>query len=118
MVAELTKSHNEPGQPDQRKACSAGQGGCGHCREVVRQLSCGHGPSHAVPIKEVLLVFLLPLVCAAAVVILVVHCWPTLAGHPGYLALAALVVACGALAMARTLIRKNNHRAEANQTQK
>ena len=118
MVAEITDSDKKTDRPQQPKACGTGQGGCCQCQQVIKDLSCGQQADQTVPIKEVLLVFFLPLVCAAAAVIWAVHSWPALAGHPGYLALAALAVAVGALAVARVITNTRTNRSEANQTQK
>ena len=118
MVAEITDSDKKPDRPQQPKACGTGQGGCCQCQQVIKDLSCGHGSNQTVSIKEVLLVFFLPLVCAAAAVTWAVRSWPALAEHPGYLALTALAVAVGALAVARVITNTRTNRSEANQTQK
>ena len=78
----------------------------------------GHEKADAVPIKEVLLVFFLPLLCAAALVIWAVRSWPALARRPGYLALAALAVVVGALVVARIVTYKRINQAEADQIHK
>lgn len=77
---------------------SAGSpGGCGHCSKAMDQAN------HDQPLKlgQVLLVFFLPLVCAVALVIGTVSYLPTLAEHPGYLALSALGVACLTLVLVK-----------------
>ena len=81
-------------------------------------MSCGQGLSETAGIGEVLLVFLLPLVCAAAVVIWVVHCWSGLAEHPGYLALTALGAVCGALILVKLLTRREIRQAKDEQREK
>ena len=81
-------------------------------------MSCGQGSGKRVGIGEVLLVFFLPLVCAAGVVIWAVHSWSGLAEHPGYLALTALAAVCGALILAKVLTRRAIHQVKDEQREK
>ena len=102
MAAEATENQSELG----KATCGAGEGGCCQCQQVIRQLNCEQGASERVPIKEVLLVFFVPLICAAGVVIWAVRSWPGLAARPWYLALTALGTACGAIIIAKVLTGK------------
>ncbi len=88
------------------------QPGCGSCRDICQKLSSGHDSQEPLAIRQVLLVFFLPLACAAGLVIGVVRALPGLAVHPGYLALAALAVAVGAIALAGVVVRKTHHPAD------
>ena len=81
-------------------------------------MGCKQGPNEAAGIKEALLVFLLPLVCAAGMVIWAVRFWSGLAEHPGYLALAALGAVCVALALAKVVTGKSIGQTKDNQTEK
>ncbi len=100
--------------------CDSGreESSCWGCREISKKIGPRQGSSESVPIGQVLLVFFLPLVCAAAVVIWAVHSWPVMAEHPGYLALTALGVVCGALILAKVLTRGKIRQAKNNQTEK
>ena len=91
---ELDRSEQEGGCPS--------HGGCGHCSGAMDQAN------HDEPLKlgQVLLVFFLPLICAAVLVIAAVSYLSTLAEHPGYLALSALGVACLAIVLARIFTRR------------
>ena len=95
---------NKLDRPEQQKRCPSigSHGGCGHCSEAMDQAN------HDGPLKlgQVLLVFFLPLICAAALVIGAVSYFSKLAEHPGYLALLALVVACLAIVLARIITRR------------
>ena len=117
-MEKLIKTHGEPARPAQTPACSSQESSCCGCRQISKQLSCQEGPSEPAPIGQVLLVFFLPLACAAAVVIWAVHSWSSLAEHPGYLALAALVATCVALILAKAMTRREIHQAKDEQTEK
>lgn len=95
-------------------SCHSGaeQAGCGSCRDICHKLSNGHDAQEPLAIGQVLCVFFLPLACAAGLVIGVIRALPSLAGHPGYLALAALAVATGAIALAGVVVRKTRHPAD------
>ncbi len=82
------------------------QGSCGHCAKAMEQLNQGSASDKPLPLGQVLLVFFLPLICAAALVITAVRSVPKLAEHPGYLALSALGVACSAILLARIFTRR------------
>ena len=68
-------------------------GGCGHCSQAMDQAN----DDEPLKLGQVLLVFFLPLACAATLVIAAISWFSTLAEHPGYLALSALGIACLAL---------------------
>ncbi len=80
---------------------TAVQGSCGHCAKAMEQLNQGPTANQPLPLGQVLLVFFLPLVCAAAMVITAIRFLPKLAEHPGYLVLSALGVACLAVVLAK-----------------
>ena len=82
------------------------QGSCRHCAEVMEQLNQDHTSYQPLPLGQLLLVFFLPLICAAALVITAIRCLPKLAEHPGYLALSALGVACSAMLLAGIFTRR------------
>ena len=82
------------------------QGSCGHCAKAMEQLNQGSASDEPLPLGQVLLVFFLPLLCAASLVITAVRCLPKLAEHPGYLALSALGVACSAMVLAGIFTRR------------
>ena len=84
----------------------AERAGCGSCRDVCHKLSDSHDAQEPLAIGQVLGVFFLPLACAAGLVIGAIRTLPFLAGHPGYLALAALAVAAGAIALAGVVVHK------------
>ena len=86
----------------QTHACaSAGaQGSCGCCGKASE-----HASEEPLPLGQVLLVFFLPLVCAITLVISAIRFLPSLAAHPGYLALSALGVACLAVILAKIVTR-------------
>jgi len=117
-MKKLAKNHSELGSPAQQNGCSTNKGGCCQCQQVIKEMSCGQGSSKTAGIGEVLLVFFLPLACAAGVVIWAVHSWSGLAEHPGYLALTALAVVCGALTLAKVLTRRAIHQAKDEQEEK
>ncbi len=97
---------DELDRPDQGVCPSATvQGSCGHCAKAMEQLNQGSASDQPLPLGQVLLVFFLPLICAASLVITAVHCLPKLAEHPGYLALSALGVACSAMVLAGIFTR-------------
>ena len=83
------------------------QGSCGHCASAMERLNQGPDSNKPLPLGQVLLVFFLPLACAAAMVITAVRFLPKLAEHPGYLALSALAVACSAIVLARIFTRRS-----------
>jgi len=85
---------------------AAVQGSCGHCAKAMEQLNQGPDSNQPLPLGQVLLVFFLPLACAAAMVITAVSFLPKLAEHPGYLALSALGVACSAMLLAGIFTRR------------
>ncbi len=85
---------------------AAVQGSCGHCAKAMEQLNQGPDANKPLPLGQVLLVFFLPLACAAAMVITAVRFLPKLAEHPGYLVLSALGVACSAILLARIFTRR------------
>lgn len=97
---------NELDRPKQQGCPSVGShGGCGHCSEAMDQ----ENQDQPLKLGQVILVFFLPLACAVALVITAVNYLPTLAEHPGYLALSALGIACLAL----VLVKIFTHRAKA-----
>ena len=81
-------------------------------------MGCGQGSSESLPIGQVLLVFFLPLVCAAGVVIWVVKSWSGLAEHPGYLALTGLAAVCVVLTLVKLLTRRETRQAKDEQIEK
>ena len=95
---------NKLDRPAQQKGCPSigSHGGCGHCSGAMDETN------HEEPLKlgQVLLVFFLPLICAAALVIAAASYFSRLAEHPGYLALLALVIACLAIVLARIITRR------------
>lgn len=100
------------------EGCSPGleKSGCCSCREICQQLSSPNASESPLALGQVLLVFFLPLACAAILVILAVRYLPGLAEHPGYLALAALAVAVGAIVLAKVFFRKS-HRPSKNDSE-
>ena len=112
--AEPASSVQLPSSASANCGPASGEGSCCRCRELSRQLRLRHGPRDAVPIGQVLLVFFLPLGCAAALVIWAVHSLSFLAVHPGYLALAALAVAAAALGLANLLTRRSDRQVKDN----
>jgi len=92
---------NAPGCPSATQ-----HGSCRHCAEVMEQLNHRPVSYQPLPLGQVLLVFFLPLICAASLVITAVRSLPKLAEHPGYLALSALGVACSAILLARIFTRR------------
>ena len=113
-MAAKVSNNDELGRQGQQDSCGASEGGCCQCQQVIKEMSCGQGSSEKVSIGEVLLVFFLPLVCAAGVVIWAVQAWPGLAEHPGYLALTALAVVCVALTLAKVMTSRTIHQAKDN----
>ena len=98
---------DELDRPDQVVCPSATvQGSCGHCAKAMEQLNQGSESDEPLPLGQVLLVFFLPLLCAAVLVIAAVSCISKLAEHPGYLALSALGVACLAVVLAKIFTRR------------
>ena len=67
----------------------------------MKQLNQGSASDEPLPLGQVLLVFFLPLFCAAALVIAAVNYLPKLAEHPGLLVLSALGVACLAVVLGK-----------------
>ncbi|NIA07050.1 MAG: hypothetical protein GWP14_05355 [Actinobacteria bacterium] len=121
MVADLTQHHDGPSEPArtaQTPACNSQESSCCGCRQISKQLSGPRGPSEPAPIGQVLLVFFLPLACAAAVVIWAVRSSAFLAGQPWLLVLTALGVACGAIALAKVLTKKSYRQAKDEQREK
>ena len=124
MLADISKNTDSTAEPSPSvqlpSSASAGcspassEASCCRCRELNRQLSLRQGPCEPIPIGQVLLVFFLPLGCAAALVIWAVRSSSFLAVHPGYLALAALAVAGGALGLAKLLTRSSDRQVKDN----
>ena len=117
MLADISNNTDSPAEPAssvQLLSSASAEGSCCNCREVSKQLSQRQGPREPVPIGQVLLVFFLPLGCAAALVIWAVRSSSFLAVHPGYLALAALAVAGGALGLAKLLTRSSDRQVKDN----
>ena len=87
--------------------CASAGGGssCQHCAKAMEQLNGNRDSYQPLPLGRVLLVFFLPLICAASLVIISIRCLPKLAEHPGYLALSALGVVCAVLLFAGIFTR-------------